>query len=29
EYVHYFNFKRPAYCLNYKTPIQYKMDKGF
>ncbi|MDE8059040.1 integrase core domain-containing protein, partial [Erysipelothrix rhusiopathiae] len=26
EYVHYFNFERPAYCLNYKTPIQYKMD---
>ncbi|MDE8239015.1 IS3 family transposase [Erysipelothrix rhusiopathiae] len=29
EYVHYFNFERPAYCLNYKTPIQYKMDRGF
>ncbi|AGN25281.1 integrase core domain-containing protein [Erysipelothrix rhusiopathiae] len=29
EYVHYFNFERPAYCLNYKNPIQYKMDKGF
>ena len=24
EYVHYFNYKRPAYSLNYLTPIQYK-----
>lgn len=29
KYVEYFNNERPAYCLNYKTPIQYKLDKGF
>ncbi len=29
SYVEYFNNERPAYCLNYKTPIQYRLDKGF
>ena len=29
SYVDYFNHERPAYCLNYKTPIQYRLDKGF
>lgn len=24
-----YSFERPAYCLNYKTSIQYKMDRGF
>lgn len=28
-YVQYFNTQRPAYSLNYKTPIQYKSDLGF
>ena len=29
EYIHYFNYLRPAYALNYKTPIQYKVELGF
>ncbi len=29
EYITYFNNKRPAYALNYKTPVQYKRDLGF
>lgn len=29
EYVEYFNKYRPAYALGYKSPIQYKMEKGF
>ena len=24
EYIYFFNNKRPAYSLNYMTPIQYK-----
>ncbi|MDE8325792.1 hypothetical protein PT230_02655 [Erysipelothrix rhusiopathiae] len=27
--VKHYSFERPAYCLNYKTSIQYKMDRGF
>ncbi len=29
EYINYYNFKRPMYCLQYKTPYQYKTDMGF
>lgn len=29
QYVHYYNYIRPAYALNYKTPIQYKVELGF
>lgn len=29
EYIIYFNNERPAYALNYKTPVQYKHDLGF
>lgn len=29
EFVDYFNNERPAYSLNYKTPIQYKAELGF
>ena len=29
DYVHYFNYDRPAYSLNYKTPIQFKTELGF
>lgn len=29
EYVKYFNEERPAYALNYQTPKQYKIAKGF
>lgn len=24
EYIHYFNYERPAYALNYLTPMEYK-----
>lgn len=24
EYIHYFNYERPQYALNYLTPMQYK-----
>ena len=27
EYVHYYNYDRPAYSLNYKTPYQYCIGK--
>lgn len=29
EYIHYFNNNRPAYSLEYKTPIQFKLESGF
>lgn len=29
EYIHYYNNERPSYTLNYKTPIQYKIESGF
>ena len=29
EYVDYFNHKRPAAALGYKSPVQYKTDLGF
>ena len=29
EYIYYYNNQRPAYALNYKTPIQYKIESGF
>ena len=29
EYVYYFNYCRPSYALNYKTPIQFKIESGF
>lgn len=25
EYIHFFNFERPAYALGYLTPVQYRM----
>ena len=25
DYIHYFNYERPACALNYLTPIQYKV----
>lgn len=28
-YIEYYNNERPAYSLNYKTPIQYKIESGF
>lgn len=29
NYVNYFNNERPAYALNYKSPVQYKTELGF
>lgn len=29
KYVHYFNNERLSYKLNYKTPVQYKIEQGF
>lgn len=29
DYIYYYNNERPAYALNYKTPIQYKTELGF
>ena len=28
-YVEYFNNERPAYALQYKTPVQYRTELGF
>ena len=28
-YIHYYNNERPCCSLNYKTPIQYKIESGF
>ena len=28
-YIDYYNNERPSYALNYKTPIQYKIESGF
>lgn len=28
-YIHWFNYERPAYALQYKTPYQYKIDMGY
>ena len=29
KYVHYFNSRRPAAALGYKSPVQYKTELGF
>lgn len=29
KFIHYYNYERPAFALNYKTPIQYKTELGF
>ena len=29
DFIFYFNNDRPAYALQYKTPVQYKTDLGF
>lgn len=29
EYVHYFNYERPAAALGYKSPMQFKTELGF
>jgi len=27
--VEYYNNDRPAYALQYKTPVQYRIEQGF
>ena len=29
NFIYYYNNERPAFALNYKTPIQYKTELGF
>lgn len=29
DFVQYYNYFRPAYALNYKSPIQFKSEQGF
>ena len=29
SYVKYYNNERPAYALQYKTPVQYRIEQGF
>ena len=29
DYIEYFNTERPSWKLNYKTPIQYRIEQGF
>ena len=29
DYIYYYNNERPSYALNYKTPIQFKIDNGY
>ena len=28
-FINYYNYERAAYSLNYKTPIEYKIQLGF
>ena len=29
QFIHHFNYDRPAFALHYKTPIQFKLEQGF
>lgn len=29
KYVDYYNNERPAYALNYQSPVQYRIERGF
>ena len=29
NYIYYYNFERPMFCLKYKTPHQFKSDMGY
>lgn len=29
DYINYYNYERPMYCLQYKTPYQFKIDMGY
>jgi len=28
-YIDYYNYEIPSFLLNYKNPIQYKIESGF
>ncbi|GAV22904.1 integrase core domain-containing protein [Carboxydothermus pertinax] len=27
--INFYNTERPSFALNYKTPVQYKIEQGF
>ena len=29
HYDQYYNYERPTYALDYKTPIQYRIEQGY
>ena len=29
DYIHYFNHERLSWKLNYKTPVQFRIEQGF
>ncbi|MBQ6559865.1 MAG: IS3 family transposase, partial [Erysipelotrichaceae bacterium] len=29
EYIHYYNYERPMYKLNYKSPAEHTLSQGF
>ncbi|MCR5134594.1 MAG: IS3 family transposase, partial [Clostridiales bacterium] len=29
DYVRYYNNDRPAYSLQYRSPVQYRIEQGF
>lgn len=29
DYIQYYNNERPMFCLQYRTPYQFKNDMGF
>ncbi|MBR2787818.1 MAG: IS3 family transposase, partial [Erysipelotrichaceae bacterium] len=29
EYIHYYNYKRPMYKLNYKSPAEHTLSHGY
>ena len=29
NYIHYFNYERLSWKLNYKTPVQFRTEQGF
>jgi transposase InsO family protein len=28
-FIEYFNYERPAYALGYKSPVQYRIERGY
>ncbi len=29
DHVQYYNDERPAYALDYNTPVQYRIEQGY